>query len=414
MSFEAPLAAADIIQWLYGEAVEVQDSQELVRHLGQRLREARIPVDRISTGIALLHPNVRAESALWTSDGQTELRRYMEAPDLQASYDRSPLKVVYVEGRSVRIRVTPEPEEGEYGILPELRDGGFKDYIAMPLPFSDGTNKALTLATRSEAGFMPAHLAVFESIARPLGLICELNTLRRTASTLLDTYVGPRAGSRVLQGSIKRGGGELISAVISFADLRGFTTLSNRLPGEKLIELLNTYFGAMASAVEAHGGEVLKFIGDEVMAIFPYESADEAQEASRRAVFAAQEAVMRIAEVNHNCCAENPEIKVGIALHAGDVFFGNVGSETRLDFTVVGPAVNLASRIAGLAKALDREILASEAVAGMLGCQSGKVGTYYVKGFDEPVSVFSPPLGGSPCASPCSDAMTAVRAFDAN
>lgn len=218
----------------------------------------------------------------------------------------------------------------------------------------------------------------------------------------------------MLQGSIKRGGGELISAVISFADLRGFTTLSNRLPGEKLIELLNTYFGAMASAVEAQGGEVLKFIGDEVMAIFPYESADEAQEASRRAVFAAQEAVMRIAEVNHNCCAENPEIKVGIALHAGDVFFGNVGSETRLDFTVVGPAVNLASRIAGLAKALDREILASEAVAGMLGCQSGKVGTYYVKGFDEPVSVFSPPLGGSPCASPCSDAMTAVRAFDAN
>lgn len=415
MSFEAPLVAADIIQWLYGEGVEIQDTRELVRLLGERLRDARVPVDRISTAIFLLHPNVRAESALWTSDGKTELRLYRESPGPESAYERSPLKVVQTEKRAVRCVIEQEPEDTRFTIIPELREEGYTDYIALPMPFTDGSTKVLTLASRSPGGFSGMHVGLLESIVRPVALVCELITLRRTAGTLLDTYVGPRAGLRVLQGSIKRGDGEVISAVISFADLRGFTSLSNRLPGSKLIELLNSYFGAMASAVEAQGGEILKFIGDEVMAIFPYTDEKEAHLAAKRAIVAAQESVRQIAAVNRSCCAETPEIKVGIALHAGDVFFGNVGSETRLDFTVVGPAVNLASRIAGLAKALDKEILASEAVAGMLGCQEIKVGSYYVKGFDEPVSVFSPPLDNSPCAaSPCSEAMTAVRAFDAN
>lgn len=414
MSLEAPLIAADVMQWLSADAIDIKDSLMLVGELGRRLNEAKVPVDRITTGITLLHPNVRAESAIWTTDGERALRRYLEAENLEASYNNSPLKIVYVEGRAVRVRITPQPEGWEYGIIPDLRADGYTDYIALPMPFSDGSKKALTLATKAPGGFSSAHIAVFETIVRPLGLICELNTLRRTAETVLNTYVGPRAGCKVLNGSIKRGEGELISAVVTFADLRGFTQLSNQLPGDKLIALLNNYFGAIAESVEAHGGEVLKFIGDEVMAIFPYANEVEARDAALRALLAARDAVLKIVDVNANCCEEAPLIRAGIALHAGDVFFGNVGSATRLDFTVVGPVVNLASRIADLAKHLDRDVLVSEAIADLMGCRGKLHGTYYVKGFEDPVSVFSPDVELIGSAGACSELLTASRAFDAN
>ncbi|WP_439530424.1 adenylate/guanylate cyclase domain-containing protein [Pannonibacter sp.] len=414
MSLEAPLIAAQVMQWLSGDAIGIKDSLVLVGELGKRLNEAKVPVDRITTGITLLHPNVRAESAIWTTDGERALRRYLEAENLEEAYNSSPLKVVYVEGRAVRVRITPEPEAWEYGVIPDLRAAGYTDYLALPMPFSDGSTKALTLATRAPGGFTVSHIAVFETIVRPLGLICELNTLRRTAETVLNTYVGPRAGSKVLNGSIKRGEGELISAVVTFADLRGFTQLSNKLPGDKLISLLNNYFGAIAETVEAHGGEVLKFIGDEVMAIFPYTDQVEARDAAGRALLAARDAVLRIADVNASCCEEIPQIRAGIALHAGDVFFGNVGSATRLDFTVVGPVVNLASRVADLAKHLDRDILVSDAVADLMGCRHKLHGTYYVKGFEDPVSVFAPDVSLIGTEGACSESLIASRAFDAN
>ncbi|NBN77382.1 adenylate/guanylate cyclase domain-containing protein [Microvirga tunisiensis] len=414
MSLEAPLIAADVMQWLSSEAIGIKDSLKLVSELGERLNAAKVPVDRITTGITLLHPNVRAESAIWTTDGERALRRYMEAENLEEAYNSSPLKVVYVEGRTVRVRITPEPEGWEYGIIPDLRADGYTDYIALPMPFTDGSRKALTVATKAPGGFTLSHVAVFETIVRPIGLICELNTLRRTAETVLNTYVGPRAGSKVLTGTIKRGEGEHISAVVSFADLRGFTELSNQLPADKLIRLLNAYFGAMAESVEAQGGEILKFIGDEVMAIFPYATEEEARLAARRALIASRDAVLRIADINARCSEEVPPIRAGIALHAGDVFFGNVGSETRLDFTVIGPVVNLASRIADLAKHLDRDILVSEAIADLMGCHHGLRGTYYVKGFADPVSVFSPDIEAMAAGGACSEIMMASRAFDAN
>jgi len=282
------------------------------------------------------------------------------------------------------------------------------------MPFSDGSVKVVTFATKAPAGFTKTHISVFESIVRPLGLVCELKTLRRTAETVLDTYVGRRAGSKVLDGTTRRGQGETIKAVVSFADIRGFTRLSNTLPPDMIVSFLNKYFGAMTAAVEAHGGEVLKFIGDEVMAIFPYETEEEARDAARRALVAARETLKRIETINtSNTCAVTPDLSVGIALHAGDVFYGNVGSETRLDFTVVGPAVNLAARIAELAKDLHREVLVSDALSDIMGCRSGLFGSYRVKGFDDPVSVYSPDLSDESKLGYCPES-TAALARDAN
>ena len=413
MALEAPIVAADIVKWLYSDAASKEDTLEVISELAERLSAAGLPVDRVMTGIMILHPNVRAESLHWTSSGDRGLRQYLAGDDHEESYENSPVKVVFEEHKTVRRKIGRTTEDNEYEIIRELREDGYTDYFALPMPFSDGSAKMLSFATKSPKGFSDGNIAVFQSISRPLGLVCELKTLRRTTETLLDTYVGARAGGQVLKGATKRGEGEWISAVVSFADLRGFTELSNTLPADKLVQFLNHYFGAMTTAVEAHGGEVLKFIGDEVMAIFPYETEEQSVDAARRALRAAKETTHRIAEINQsNTCPYTPDMRVGIALHAGDVFFGNVGGDTRLDFTVVGPVVNLAARIAGLAKNLDAEILVSDALAEIMKCRSGLYGQYGVKGFAEPVSVYSPDLAAGEKGY-CPDS-AALRALDKN
>ncbi|KZM48587.1 adenylate/guanylate cyclase domain-containing protein [Labrenzia sp. OB1] len=415
MVLEAPIVAADIVQWLYSDASHLNDTLEIVSELGERLRTGKVPVDRVNTAIWVVHPNVRAEGSVWTSDGTKELLLYKADQNEEEGYAVSPIKRVHETLKGVRVEIARDRATTEqYPVTGELRDKGYTDYIALPLPFSDGSVKVVSFATKASGGFTASHLSVLDSLIRPLALVCELKTLRRTAETVLDTYVGRRAGLKVLDGTTRRGDGEWIKAVVSFADIRGFTRLSNTLPADKIIVFLNKYFGAMTAAVEAHGGEVLKFIGDEVMAIFPFETAEEAREAAVQALLAAQETLERIEEINNsNSCSATPDMSVGIALHAGDVFYGNVGSETRLDFTVVGPAVNLAARIAELAKDLERQVLVSDALAEIMGCRSGLFGRYQVKGFDEPVAVYSPDLSAGVKTGYCPDS-TALRAREAN
>ncbi|POF31492.1 adenylate/guanylate cyclase domain-containing protein [Roseibium marinum] len=415
MVLEAPIVAADIVQWLYSDASHLKDTLEIVSDLGRRLRIGKVPVDRVNTAIWVVHPNVRAEGSVWTSDGTKELLLYKADRNEEEGYALSPIKRVHETRAGVRVEIAKDSATtDQYPVATELRDKGYTDYIALPMPFSDGSIKVVSFATKAPGGFSASHLSVFDSLIRPLALVCELKTLRRTAETVLDTYVGRRAGLKVLDGTTRRGDGEWIKAVVSFADIRGFTRLSNTLPADKIIVFLNKYFGAMTAAVEAHGGEVLKFIGDEVMAIFPFETEEEAREAALQALLAARETLERIDDINSsNTCAATPDMSVGIALHAGDVFYGNVGSETRLDFTVVGPAVNLAARIAELAKDLERQVLVSDALAEIMGCRSGLFGRYQVKGFDDPVAVYSPDLSAGAVTGYCPD-NTALRAREAN
>ncbi|WP_299481784.1 adenylate/guanylate cyclase domain-containing protein [uncultured Roseibium sp.] len=410
MVLEAPLVSADIVQWLYSDASYLNDTLEVVSEMALRLREGGVPVDRATTGIWIVHPNVRAEASVWASDGTREVRLYTADNSSDEDYQISPIKRVHETKASVRVKLAHSDEAEEYPVTVDLREEGYKDYIALPMPFSDGSVKVVTFATNAPSGFSSAHIGVFESLIRPLALVCELKTLRRTAETVLDTYVGPRAGSKVLDGTTRRGQGEWIKAVVSFADIRGFTRLSNTLPADMIVQFLNKYFGAMTAAVEAHGGEVLKFIGDEVMAIFPYETEDQARDAAKRALLAARDTLKRIEGINSsNTCAQTPDLSVGIALHAGDVFYGNVGSETRLDFTVVGPVVNLAARIAELAKDLHREVLVSDALSDIMGCRSGLYGKYQVKGFDDPVAVYSPDLSGDAKFGYCPESNAALE-----
>jgi adenylate cyclase len=216
--------------------------------------------------------------------------------------------------------------------------------------------------------------------------------VRHIGINLIDTYLGPLAGERILAGQVRRGQGDRLTAAIMITDLRGFTGLSDRLPGEAVLRLLDDYFDAVASPVQERHGEVLKFIGDGVLAIFPTGDDHDFAPAALRALDAAIETLARLEAVNRaRQRSERLEIRAGIGLHFGEVIFGNVGAAERLDFTVVGPAVNLASRIEGLTKRLLRPLLTSRAFARICPQPLVSLGFHPVRGLNHPEEVFGLP-----------------------
>ena len=345
---------------------------------------------RATTGVPILHPQVHSFSALWEMDKGVSERLYHLNAASYAVYENSPTRIVYEGGGPVRCDPTGPPREGEFGILADLRRDGITDYLALPVPFSDGTSKMLSLATRRPGGFTADELALFDIITPAVAVNLEVQALRRTARTLLDTYVGRQAGGRVLNGAIHRGTGETIRAVIWLCDLRGFTARSEALPRDALIALLNGYFGAMCDAVDEHGGEVLKFIGDAMLAIFPIGDGDAAA-ACRQALAGAQMAQGAIAILNaQRSAVGEPPVDYGLALHVGDVLYGNIGSRSRLDFTVIGPAVNLAARIEGLSHVLQRKPLMSEEFVAASRVRAEALGEFALKGVAAARTIFAP------------------------
>ncbi|HSE74768.1 MAG TPA: adenylate/guanylate cyclase domain-containing protein [Dongiaceae bacterium] len=385
------LEIAPLLAWLEGPGRRLIETEAFVEALGEQLVELGFPVDRITTGIPMLHPQIASSSVVWEPERLAHERQWQMTSLTRSMYERSPLYVVYRGDGPVRAKVTPEPQPDEYGIIPDLREEGFADYIALPAPFSDGSIKAMTFATRRQGGFTDSDIAALQVLMPHLAYLLEIQTLRRTARVLLDTYVGRISGQRVLQGQIKRGQGEDVRAIIWFSDLRGFTELSDALSNEELIGLLNDYFGALVRAVEEQQGEVLKFIGDAMLAIYPLATASSGRRAAQRALASARAAQARIAEINlARGAAGQAVIQWGLALHIGDVHYGNIGGETRLDFTVIGPAVNLAARLQGLSARLGEGCVISDDFAALLRDRSElrDLGAHALKGITEKRQVF--------------------------
>jgi len=367
-----------VIRWLMTEGCQITDAKAFLANFASCLRDAGVDVSRITTGVPVLHPQLFSMSSLWERDRGVTERLYRIDPSQDAILANSPIRNAY-DGNPFRSRLTTAAEQPEFPILTELRSTGVTDYVVLPVPFSDGTNKALSLATTRAGGFSDDEIALFEAMTPAVAVNLEIQALRRMARTLLDTYVGRQAGGRVLAGQIRRGMGETINAVIWLSDLRGFTSLSESSPRDELIEMLNRYFGPMCDAVEASGGEVLKFIGDSVLAIFPIEQ--EAAAACRRALEATQTVKAAIeAENLLRATAAAPQIHYGLALHVGDVMYGNIGGDARLDFTVIGPAVNLTARIESMCKNLQRSPLLSGEFAQASGVRAELLGEFALKG----------------------------------
>jgi adenylate cyclase len=378
-----------VIRWLMMDARRLTDACEFLEAFALELRAAGVDVSRITTGVPILHPQIFSFSGLWQLGKGTSERLYRTDPGVPAVLSNSPIGIAYQGGGPVRCDLTAPPQDGEFAVLADLRREGLADYVVYSVPFADGSHKALSLATTRRGGFDADELALFAAMIPAVAFNLEVQALRRTARTLLDTYVGAQSGGRVLEGQIRRGGGETIWAVIWLCDLRGFTNLSETLPRDALIDLLNCYFGPMCDAVAAEGGEILKFIGDAMLAIFPIEADPKAT--CRAALTAAERAQAALAEENRRREGSGlPRIDYGLALHVGDVLYGNIGSDTRLDFTVIGPAVNLTARIESMCRQLGRQLLLSSDFVrtGAIAAQS--LGAFSLKGVGAEQEIFAP------------------------
>jgi adenylate cyclase len=358
--------ANPLVDWLLRDAWSAGTTGELLGRLGRQLVAAGVPVWRLQLLVRTLHPQLFAtDYRWWRPTDAVESFRLSHEVLASAELRRSPYAPILDGAGGVRRRLVDPTAALDFPILRELHDRGATDYVAMPLPFSDGQRNILSLVTDDPDGLRIEHLGLVHEVMPALSRLVEVHALRANATGLLGTYLGAHTGQRVLAGLVRRGDGERVHAVIWFSDLRDSTALTESLPRERYLEVLNQFFDCTAGAVLEQDGEVLKFIGDAVLAIFPIAADDaDGRRAAARAIVAAREARRRLAEANASRAAvgEAP-LDFGIALHAGHLTYGNVGTPGRLDFTVIGAAANEAARVQDLCKTTGHWILLSAPVA---------------------------------------------------
>ena len=371
---------ASVIAWLADGARSAPTAQEVLTQLCDRLTDCGVPLWRVAVFVRTLHPQVMARRFLWRPG---EAASVAEADFERAATDEfrlSPITQVRSTAVSVRRRLADPLCPNDFPVLDELRQEGVTDYLAAPLVFTDGEIHAASFTTRQEGGFSETQLAGLQAVIAPLARVAEVRALRRIAVNLLDAYVGHSAGERILAGHIRRGDSETIRAVIWLSDMRGFTGLADSVPPQTLIALLNRFFDCLVPPVIEEGGEVLKFMGDGLLAIFPIGEGLQAGEVCGRALAAAKRAraellAMRADEIG------GERIRFGLALHVGDTLYGNIGAGARLDFTCIGPAVNKAARLEKLAAQLGRMIIASHELACHLPGEFAPLGAFELRGF---------------------------------
>lgn len=396
------MAGNPLVPWLLRMAADSEDPAKLVRDLALQMRSAGIPVGRLWLFMRTLHPESVSTRYGWHL-GEPEVD-IMAAPHeiLETdAYIRSPLYPIFQGAGGVRRRLDIENPILDFPILEELHEEGMTDYVAMPLMFSDGRISALTLACDRAGGFSTQSLGHLYEILPVFGRLVEVHAQRQNALNILNTYLGRQTGERVLQGLIKRGDGEPVHAVIWFCDLRDSTALADSMSQKDFLALLNQFLECMAGAVLDQGGEVLRFIGDAVLGIFPIGHPEQQQtggceqtrSACRAAVAAVIDARRRVAEVNaQRATAGETPLGWGVGLHLGDVTYGNIGTPSRLEFTVIGAAANEAARIESMCKTLGYPVLISDAFAEHCESRLESVGRQRLKGVNKKMELFTLPF----------------------
>jgi adenylate cyclase len=378
-----------IAGWLIDGARSAAGPDQVVAALCDRMVGAGVPLWRVAVFVRTLHPQVMGRRFSWRHGGGVDVAEArhdaIDTPELSDSV----VSCVYDTGSGVRHLLSDGATHSDSALLAQLRREAATDFLALPLTFSDGSIHVATWATRQRGGFTAAQIAGIETILAPLARIAEILALRRTATNLLDTYVGHKTGERILSGHIRRGETQAIEAAIWLSDMRGFTARSDRLPPQVLIDLLNRYFDCQVPTITAHGGEVLKFMGDGLLAIFPIAGrASAIAKACASAIAAALAARADVAELGTGASDLVERLRFGLALHVGEVLYGNIGSGNRLDFTCIGPAINLAARIEKLTGKLGRTILVSSEFARHCPDALTCVGEFEFAGFTAAQAVF--------------------------
>ncbi|WP_406647860.1 DUF427 domain-containing protein [Aliisedimentitalea scapharcae] len=345
-----------VIDWLLRDAAFLPTPEDFTAALADKLVEHGVFLSRLSVMAWSLHPLIAGKNFIWQRKAE-EITTYAPSYEIydHPAYINSPLRHVSNGLGGVRHRINSASAPEAFPIIDDLRKEGATDYVAMPLRFSDGRINVLTLTSDHPDGFSTSNLGLIFECSSVIARYYEVFMQRENAQVLLETYVGKRSGARVLGGEIRRGDGDDIDAAIMFCDLRMSTRLEEELGRVPYIQLLNQFFETTSTIIHDHGGEVLKFIGDAVLAVFPADT--DPGQARINALTSAREIVTHLDQADHGAGGQRSECAIGIAY--GSVTYGNVGSRERLDFTVIGSAANTAARLGDYGKKIDRPIVVS-------------------------------------------------------
>jgi adenylate cyclase len=383
-------SSSGVADWLMNETRDERFIDNIFAELCVRLQQAGVPVKRASLHLLIQHPQWLGARVFW-ADGMREATITRVDYDVRerSEYIGSPVEEIHNGATEVRENLECDRSLGrKHGAYDEWRSQGLTDYVAWPMYHTLGKRHVVAFSTARPGGFDEAHIASLLRLLPILALVSEIRIKNRLARSLLETYVGFHAGELILAGATRRGSGTTVRAAIMICDLRDFTRISDNWPRDDVIDLLNGYFDAMSEPIARHGGEILKFIGDGLLAIFPL-SEPSACANLLHAVAEARQAMVALNEKNSE--TGRAPLNYGIGVHVGDVMYGNIGSRTRLDFTVIGPAVNMASRLETLTKQLGRTVLLSRAFADFVKSDFDleRVGEYPVRGFNDPIELFA-------------------------
>jgi adenylate cyclase len=391
-----PIAGGDVARWLLGEGRLIESLASMFDQLCWRLVGGGMKLCRATLNLETLHPQIQGVMFRWWRErGVTEEISYAHGMDGTEAYLTSPLYRVAAQGETIRRRIESSLGEGgddyEFPIFADLAKIGATDYLAGPMQMSDGQRFPASWATDAPGGFSEREIEQLGELMPALAAVVDARATRRMATDLLATYLGPHVGQRVLSGQVRRGEGQRMFAVIWYSDLRQSTALADRMQDDAFFELLNDYFDCAAGAVLESGGEVLRFVGDAVLAVFEIIEPEESiKGACNRAYHAARTALAWKTQLDLARAARGePTIEFGIGLHYGEVMYGNIGVPTRLEFSVIGSAANEVSRIEDLCKPLRQSLLVSKRFAQEVEAPWISMGTHDLRGVSQLVEVFA-------------------------
>lgn len=363
----------EIESWLIDQSLDDPDIVELFEALCVRLGGVGVPLHRAALTWPMLHPLFRAEQIFWKIEHGAQLMQYDHATAQSENWLKSPFHHAVTHGLNrMRRRLTGPGALLDFEVLTEFRDKGFTDYLLTDSKFrvaeaqsfaKTGVGIIASWATKREGGFTDADIAALSRIQRIFAVACRITIQRRVTRNLANAYLGPTAGAKALSGEIRRGDGERIRAVVYYADLRGSTTLSEAMAPDDYLAFLRRYFDCAAQPVIDEGGEILDYIGDAVLAIFPIRGDTGTPAAVRAAVRAMERAIALRREIAPPDPAAG--MRFSISLAVGEVMFGNIGVPSRLSFSVIGPVVNEVARMDDASKTLGRAVLATPAIAAV-------------------------------------------------
>jgi adenylate cyclase len=375
-----------LTHWLLAPATRRLPLAELLSALAGELALAGLSVERMRTSVTTMHPEIFVLVVLWHAERGAEVRAASRELMASTTFVASPVAAVRNGAARVRCRLEGPNADLSFDVCRDLASQGMTDYVVFPLVFGTGERTYFSFATKADGGFSNDSLALLEALTPALAARVEVDSARYAMESLLRVYLGQNASERVLAGAFLRGTGQPIEAAVWFCDMRGFTSLADRTPASEVVTILDQFFEAVAGPIAPHGGEVLKFIGDAVLAIFPVGTQGHAK-ACASALAAAREALGRVEAMAGRDGL--PDLGLGIALHVGEVMYGNIGARDRLDFTAIGAVVNEVCRVEGLCRSLG-PILMTQAFAKHCDGEVESRGTHSLKGVGVPQELFAP------------------------